>query len=333
MCPRFAWETFTPLLQRVWQVGPSLAAYDSSQPPRLPAREQCFVCSGPLPSQGLAYVLLRPEAVRGCPVTQDDFNKYERRIVYECSMNCHLVNVSRMLPPVHNILQLLAAHQAATPPPPARLYTEWTAIQYLTVRCVVREMLSYEGLVLEHEAFIPATKSRNLAVLTRLRQEAEMEESRRYIDNLLLHEDDDLECGNHVVVWQSIGEYHSPRLQHGEPPTQFKLRLIACPSIDVNAYNVGPMPWLANACKTHPQLHPVYLYEVSVAYLRDKCYKRLIEKGGLEMIPELSRLDRAVRPKARNQSSTPPPPPSVTDPESDPVGSEPLGRSRIQFRI
>ena len=158
MCPRFAWETFTPLLQRVWQVGPSLAAYDSSQPPRLPAREQCFVCSGPLPSQGLAYVLLRPEAVRGCPVTQDDFNKYERRIVYECSMNCHLVNVSRMLPPVHNILQLLAAHQAATPPPPARLYTEWTAIQYLTVRCVVREMLSYEGLVLEHEAFIPATK-------------------------------------------------------------------------------------------------------------------------------------------------------------------------------
>ncbi len=151
----------------------------------------------------LAYILLRPEADRAYPVTALDLGRYERRIVTECSTGpqCHLVNLSQMLPPVNNILQLIERKPTVSP---AGLYVDWAAIQYMSVRSLVlAALVESRGYVLEDNAFIPAGQSRRGWVVARSKRDAVVAENLRYVDNLLLHGEDDLECGGHVTVWQA----------------------------------------------------------------------------------------------------------------------------------
>jgi hypothetical protein len=76
--------------------------------------------------------------------------QYERRIVHECSLDCHLADAARMLAPVHSILRQLGAAAKGRPPPnPASLYAEWTDIQYLIERSLVLTFLRANDFVHE----------------------------------------------------------------------------------------------------------------------------------------------------------------------------------------
>jgi hypothetical protein len=144
---RFDLPLFTRLLQQVW-VLERASAYrpDSAAPPYPPA---CSVCGRTSDRLVVAYVLFRPESARTLPVTAHDMTQYERRIVHECSLDCHLANAARMLAPVHSILRQLGAAARGRPPNPASLYAEWTDIQYLTERSLVLSFLRANDFVHE----------------------------------------------------------------------------------------------------------------------------------------------------------------------------------------
>jgi hypothetical protein len=200
-----------------------------------------------------------------------------------------------MLPPVYNILYLSEQRPDACP---RGFYPSWEALQYLSVRLYILDnLVEPSGFVLEDEAFIPAKDSRNPDVIARLKNDAATAENRRYVDNLLLHGDEDLACGRHKTVWQGHGEYHSYTTEDSRS-TAIPVRLVSCPSIDANPWDGGGgggqqryRPWLADSRPKYQMaasLYAVYLYEVSTAYLRDKCSKLLLEeqKESLEVIIE-----------------------------------------------
>jgi hypothetical protein len=94
------------VLQHVWLLDQP-GRYDSLSGHPSPPPRKCSVCRRENANLFINYVLVRPlqeslRAEKACTflLTDEEWSKYERRIVYECSLYCHLVNQSRMLPPV-----------------------------------------------------------------------------------------------------------------------------------------------------------------------------------------------------------------------------------------
>jgi len=81
--------------------------------------------------------------------------------------------------------------------------------------------------------FIPATESRRPDVVKAVAENAVIGDVLRYVDNLLLHDGDDLDCEHHEVIWEGAGELVMPsRSMHDELPEGCEFRLVACSSID-----------------------------------------------------------------------------------------------------
>jgi hypothetical protein len=232
---RFDLALFTRLLEQVW-VLERASAYSAARPPLLlPVPPACSVCGRTSDRFLLAYVLLRPESARTLPVTAHDMTQYERLILHECSLDCHLANAARMLAPVHSILRQLGAAARGRPPNPASLYAEWTDIQYLTERSLVLTFLRANDFVHEPKVgFIPATESRRPDVVKAVTENAVVGDVLRYVDNLLLHDGDDLDCEHHEVIWEGAGEIVMPNrgMHDDELPDVCEFRLVACSSID-----------------------------------------------------------------------------------------------------